>query len=89
MFTAVTQKTKNKHPLSRLENCTQEVTQSFQSDSLREFRGIYRWRLKRTVLGRDIFETRMNVTGKIEHRHGSFLRSVSGSEISSDIKLNN
>ena len=88
MLAAATQKAKNKHPFSRLENCTQEVTQTFQSDSLQEYSGIYRCRLRGTVLGRDIFETMVDVTGKIEHRHGSFFRSVSGIEISSEIKLN-
>jgi hypothetical protein len=89
MLAAASQKAKNKHPLSRLENCTQEVTQTFQSDSLQEYSGIYRCRSRGTVLGRDVFETTVNVTGKIEYRNGSFFRSVSGSEISSDIKLNN
>jgi hypothetical protein len=89
MLTAAAQKAKHKHPLSRLENCSQEVTQTFQSDSLQEYSGIYRCRLRGTVVGRDVFETTVNVTGKIEHRDGSFFRSVSGSEIRSDIKLNN
>ena len=56
MLAAATQKSKNKHPFSRLENCTQEVTQTFQSDSLQEYSGIYRCRLRGTVLGRDILK---------------------------------
>jgi hypothetical protein len=89
MLSAAVQKAKNKHPLSRLENCTQEVTWTSQSGSLQEYSGKYQCRLRGTVLGRDVFETTVNVTGKIEHRYGSFFRSVSGSEIGADIKINN
>ena len=89
MLSAATQKAKNKHPLSRLETCSQDVLQTFQSESRREYSGIYRCQLRGTVLGRDVFETTVNITGKTEYRYGSFFRNISGSEIGSDIKLNN
>jgi hypothetical protein len=88
MLNVAAQKAKNKHPLSRLENCSQNVSQSFQSDSRQEFSGTYRCRLRGTVWGKNVFDTTVNVNGKIEYIYGSFAHSVTGSEVTSDINVN-
>jgi hypothetical protein len=87
MLTAAMQSAKNKHPLSRLENCTQNLSPTFQSTDREDYLGIYRCRLKGSILGKNIFETEVMVRGAIVRQGGQLLRSITGTEITSDVKV--
>lgn len=89
MLNAAIEKAKSKHPLSKLEDCSQNVERTSQSSSREEYTGTYECRLRGYVFGRSVFETVIIVRGKIESRSGSFTRSISGTEVVSDQKLSN
>jgi len=88
MFQVATQKAKNQHSFSNLQGCSQNVTLAFQTHNREDYIGIYICRLRGAIIGENLFETEIEIGGRIDFQNGTFVRSIVNSRLLSDRRVN-
>lgn len=88
MLKTAQQKARNQHSFSKLQGCSQNVSRTLQSAQSETYVGVYQCLLRGAIVGKDMFEVEIIVSGGIELQGRNLVRNVFNVVVRSDRKIN-